>query len=264
MATLRPGLPALCLLLALTACGAPGGATLSPTPAPSAQDPSGSWQLTAGILGGAPIPILDDHPVTLTVVGPELSGTAACNSYGARLAVVGGRLEVGELGMTAMACEDAVMALEAAYIAALRAVRAIARDGDTLTLTGPGAEMTFARLEPPPTAELIGTSWVLESLFVGDVASPSRGEPATLVLRDDGTLSGATGCRTFDGRWVERANQIVATELRMNEVECPVGLADQDSHVVGVIGDGFVASIDGDLLTLVDPGDVGLVYRAEE
>ena len=28
--------------------------------------------------------------------------------------------------------------------------------------------------------------------------------------------------------------------------------------------DGFVPSVEGDLLTLVDPGGVGLVYRAEK
>ena len=38
----------------------------------------------------------------------------------------------------------------------------------------------------------------------------------------------------------------------------------QDTHVVSVIGDGFVPTIDGDLLTLTDPGGVGLVYRAGE
>jgi hypothetical protein len=50
----------------------------------------------------------------------------------------------------------------------------------------------------------------------------------------------------------------------MGETECPAELSEQDSHVVGVIGDGFVPSIKGDLLTLLDPGGVGLVYRAEE
>jgi hypothetical protein len=50
----------------------------------------------------------------------------------------------------------------------------------------------------------------------------------------------------------------------MGEAECPAALSEQDSHVVSVIGDGFVPSIEGDLLTLLDPGGVGLVYRAQE
>jgi hypothetical protein len=50
----------------------------------------------------------------------------------------------------------------------------------------------------------------------------------------------------------------------MDETECPADLIDQDSHVVSVIGDGFIPSVEGELLTLMDPGGIGLVYRAEE
>ena len=56
----------------------------------------------------------------------------------------------------------------------------------------------------------------------------------------------------------------MATTFAMGDVACPAELANQDSHVVSVIGDGFVPSIDGEMLTLVDPGGVGLVYRAAE
>ncbi len=50
----------------------------------------------------------------------------------------------------------------------------------------------------------------------------------------------------------------------MDDTTCPAELSDQDDHVVSVIGDGFIPTIDGDLLTLMDPGGIGLVYRAED
>jgi hypothetical protein len=50
--------------------------------------------------------------------------------------------------------------------------------------------------------------------------------------------------------------------MRMDDAECAAGLAHQDATIVSVVGDGFVPSIDGDLLTLTDPGGAGLVYRA--
>jgi hypothetical protein len=34
--------------------------------------------------------------------------------------------------------------------------------------------------------------------------------------------------------------------------------------VVSVIGDGFVPTLEGDRLTLTDPGSIGLVYRAAD
>ncbi len=50
----------------------------------------------------------------------------------------------------------------------------------------------------------------------------------------------------------------------MDETTCPAELSAQDDHVVSVIGDGFIPTIEGDLLTLMDPGGIGLVYRAED
>jgi heat shock protein HslJ len=90
------------------------------------------------------------------------------------------------------------------------------------------------------------------------------GDPATLELRGDGTFVGSTGCRTFSGNWLEQGEQIIAPSFGMDQAECPAELSQQDSHVVSVIGDGFVPTVEGDLLTLTDPGGVGLVYRADE
>ena len=156
------------------------------------------------------------------------------------------------------------MTAEGAYTAALAAVESIGGDGDELVLSGPNVELRFSALAPPPTAEVVDTVWVLETLFVGDVASSPVGELATLELRSDGTFNGSTGCRSFSGEWLEQGEQIVAPTFGMEGAECPADLSQQDGHVVSVIGDGFVPSVVGDLLTLTDPGGVGLVYRAEE
>lgn len=252
----------LAAALMLAACGSVG----SPSPDTSEDpfDPQGSWELTSGSIDGAEIRVVDDHPITLTIEGAEVGGTAACNSYGGRLTVTDGRLEIRDLGMTAMGCEEPVMAAEAAYTAALAAVSSMGGDGGELVLGGPNVELRFSALAPPPTAEVVDTRWVLETLFVGDVASAVLGEPATLELRSDGTFSGSTGCRSFSGDWHEQGEQIVAPSWGMDGSECPADLTQQDGHVVSVIGDGFVLSVVGDLLTLTDPGGVGLVYRAEE
>ena len=45
--------------------------------------------------------------------------------------------------------------------------------------------------------------------------------------------------------------------------ECPAELEAQDGHVVTVLGDGFSAGVDGQLLTLTSSGDLGLVYRSD-
>jgi heat shock protein HslJ len=256
---MRRSLVLLCLILA--ACGSPAVSRSSG----GSVDPQGSWQLASGATDAGPVPIVADHPITLTVEGSSIGGSAACNGYGGRIEATGGGIRIADLAWTAMACmPDEVMAAEAAYTEALTAVTALRLDGEQLVLEGAGVELRFDALPEPPTAELVDTTWILETLFVGDVATAPMGDPATLELRPDGSFSGSTGCRPFDGQWVEAGEQLMATTFAMGDVACPAELAGQDSHVVSVIGDGFVPSVEGELLTLLDPGGVGLVYRASD
>jgi heat shock protein HslJ len=86
--------------------------------------------------------------------------------------------------------------------------------------------------------------------------------PATLVLSANGTLEGSTGCRRLRGRWVEREAQIVVTRLAATG-HCPQAENPQDAHVVGVLGDGFTADVEGRELTIFSArGGSGLTYRA--
>lgn len=246
----------------LAACGA--GQAAPSVPAASPGDVVGTWVLTGGTIDGDNAPVLADHRITMTITGSTIGGTAACNSYGGEITMGADGLHLDNLGQTDMACEDPAMAAEAAYMAALVRVREIVRDGHELVARGDGVELRFAALPPPPTADLVGTTWVLDTMLVGDVAASPMGEPATLELSEDGTFTGSTGCRTFSGDWVEQGDQIQAPSWGMDQTTCPPELSAQDDHVVSVIGDGFIPTIEGDLLTLMDPGGIGLVYRAED
>ena len=249
----------LALMLVLAACGtdqapddpgAPGGPVV------------GDWVLTGGSIDGIDASVLEDHRITMVITGSRIGGTAACNSYGGDLVMRADGLHVDNLSQTAMGCEEPAMSAEAAYLAALGRVREIGRDGGELVARGIGIELRFAALLPPPTAALVGTRWVLDTVLVGDVAASPIGEPATLELNQDGTFAGSTGCRTFSGEWIEQEDQIVAPSWGLDESMCPAEVSAQDEHVVSVIGDGFIPTVDGELLTLMDPGGVGLVYRA--
>ena len=258
----RTTTPFLLLTALLAACGA-GHAPTDPT-GPSASDELlvGDWVLTGGSINGRDAPVLEDHRITLTISGSRIAGTAACNSYGGEITMGGDGLHLENLAQTEMACEDPAMAAEAVYLGSMTRVRQITRDGEELVARGDGVDLRFAALPAPPTSDLVETRWVLDTLVDGDVASAPMGEPATLELHEDGTFSGSTGCRTFSGNWMEQGDQIQAPSWGMNETTCPPELSDQDDHVVSVIGDGFIPTIDGELLTLMDPQGIGLVYRS--
>lgn len=271
-ATMQPRIVAnlAIALLLVAACGL--GSTPTPTGSavpggpPEPLDATGTWRLASGTTDGVAIPLLPEYPVTLIVEGSRIGGTSACNGYGAELVAENGRIVLGGLGSTAMLCKPDVMASEMAYTAALARVDAAAMDGESLVLSGPGVALRFEAVAPPATADIVDRTWRLESMTERDGATAVDGEPASLEVRKDGTFLGSTGCRSFTGRWTEAGNEIVATEMAMDGRECPPDLAAQDGHVTSVLGDGFTIdlSVNGQVLTLVASGGIGLQYRAED
>ncbi|HEY8921959.1 MAG TPA: META domain-containing protein, partial [Candidatus Limnocylindria bacterium] len=95
----------------------------------------------------------------------------------------------------------------------------------------------------------------------GETASSAVAQ-ATLRLSGDGTLSATTGCRAVTGRYTLSEGQVQVTLDPYDTIACAAPLGDQDAHILGVLSNGFAASIDGDQLTLT-AGDKGLSYRAE-
>jgi heat shock protein HslJ len=240
------------LTLVLAACGE-GEVTLDTSSWPR---PDGDWQLVAGLT------LVDNYPITMSIDDTNVSGRAACNSYFGTVTVNGSAVSFAELGQTAMGCEPAVMAAEATFLTMLGLAESFEYAEGGLVLETPQGDLVFHEVAPAPTAALIDTTWMLETLLEGETASSVGGDPATLLLGADGTLSASTGCRTLTGSWLENGGVIIVPELSA-EGECPDELWKQDSLVVTVVGDEFSAEIEGDRLTLTSMGGDGLVYRAE-
>ena len=246
---------ALLLMLALTGCSIFSvGATASL---------DGEWQLRDGTNQGQPIPIVAGSRITLKVDGTQVGGSAACNTYGGTLEVHGSSVVISALSMTEMACEEDRMASEAAFLAALPRATTVARSGDSLVLTGPELELRFALVPPVADANLIGTTWILDSLVSGEVASSTLGERVTLELNGDGTISASTGCRDVTGRYTVSEGQVQVTLDPYDTIGCAQELGAQDTHILNVLSDGFSVAIDGERLT-VTAGDQGMVYRTQD
>ncbi|HEX6207240.1 MAG TPA: META domain-containing protein [Actinomycetota bacterium] len=252
---------AFVLLLVLGACGDEASRPRQgPSPSPTVGvEAEGSWQLKSGTLRGDPVPIVPDHRIMLTIEGREFGGRAACNLYGGTIRIEGDAVALTEIAQTEMGCPPPIMASEKAYMAALPLVDTVRREGSILTLSGPETILRFVEL-PDVDDDLFGTLWVLDALIEGDIVTSVGGERATLRL-DSGRLEGTTGCRRLTGRYVERGDVIFATALSAHG-RCPADLSDQDGYVVGVLGDGFTATVEGDRLTLTSMGGIGLIYRA--
>jgi heat shock protein HslJ len=197
--------------------------------------------------------------VSLAIEGSTVGGIAACNHYGGELDRDGAGLSFGAMTMTEMGCDEPVMALEAAYVAALGRVEAAARDGDRLRLSGPGVDLEFAIVPPLADADPVGTDWVLESLILGDAVSSVVGE-ARLRLDADGTLSGSSGCRGFDASYRIDGGTLEVRDWIIDMSTCDDAAADQDEHVQAVLEGPMTIAVSGDRLTLM-AGERGLDYR---
>jgi heat shock protein HslJ len=244
------------LSLLATACADPTG--------PALANLDGTWQLDSGTIDGDPIPLVDGHPITLTLDGENAGGTAACNGYGGTYQLSDNQISFSDLFQTEMACmPEEIMDSEGAYLAALGRVDTIQAGGESMTLTEDDVELHFSLLPPVVDAGLNGTVWVLDGLIQGDAVSSVSGDRATLELYTDGSMLGATGCRTFNGHYTVDGDEVAVSDLSPSG-QCGSDLESQDAAVIDVLGEGFSFVIDGTTLTLNADSGQGLVYRRED
>jgi heat shock protein HslJ len=246
---------AMILMLLLSGCSllSGGGATSL----------DGEWLLQAGTNQGVAIPIVAGSRVTLKVDGTQVGGSAACNSYGGTIQVSGSSIVISALAQTEMACVDnRLMTLESAYLAALPRTTTVARSGNSLLLTGPQVELRFTLIPPVANANLVGTTWLLDSLITGEAVSSTVGERVTLQFSGDGRLAASTGCRDVTGTYAVSEGQVQVTLDPYDTIGCAADVGDQDAHILDVLSHGFGVSVDGEHLTLT-AGDKGIGYHAD-
>lgn len=175
MRRLVPTPAPLVLVLAACSLGPEAAPPPSPSPAPPAPAPTvpgavdpvvlgpggeqDGWRLRRGRGPTGAVPV-GDRVVTLFVRPGRLGGFGGCNAFGVRARVENGRVRVrGPITSTLKGCGDEILALERAYMSALREVTTIERTPGRLVLRGPGTRLEF---EPcrlvgrGPACELLG------------------------------------------------------------------------------------------------------------
>jgi heat shock protein HslJ len=249
--------------LVLTALLGVLGACSSILPASGALD--GEWRLVSGSWQGSAVGVRDDAPITLAVDGETAGGRSACNTYFADVERNGDSARFSGIGGTEMGCDQAVMALETTYVAALGAVTRWQRDGDRLTLSGADVELTYTVVVPPADVALAGTRWQLETVERDGTASNAADfDRVWMTFAADGTVTGAAGCTTWDGRWRQEGPRILVTDVGVTGNHCasPDLASSATDVVMSVVDDGFTAGIDGSILTVAPEDGTGLEFRA--
>ena len=126
---------------------------VAPAPAPTepvAGDPTlgglaGTWNLVSYGASGAQTPILPGTTITLTFAPEGVSGSGGCNQYNGGFSIENTLLTIGPLSTTMMACEEAVMNQETAYLSALQSANGFMINGDQLQIAYDGGVLVFTK-----------------------------------------------------------------------------------------------------------------------
>jgi heat shock protein HslJ len=196
------------------------------------------WQTTA-ISGeyGELTPVIEDTSAFIAFKDGQATGDGSCNRFfGPYEASSGGDLEFGDLGTTMMACLDAIMEQERAFLDALISVDTYSIAGSTLEMRSLGDVVLL--FEATPTA-LANTSWRLTGIDDGKqaVVSVTADTEITATFTEDGTLAGSSGCNTYRATWATDGDSIdIGPPMGTKKMCEGEGVMEQEARYLELLG----------------------------
>jgi heat shock protein HslJ len=253
---------AIVLLLAVAACGDDDTATSGGSGDDNGNSNGGgsgsslegtSWVLTSD----APLGVaLEAIAVTAQFKDGTLSGNSGCNSYSTTYEVDGDKLTVGpDIAGTQMACPPAQMLVEQAYLARLPKVAGFSIDGNKLTLTDDGGE-TILKYEATEGADAIQGDWEVTSYYAVTAITSVVGGVTITATFEDGTVSGNTGCNSYNGPYEIDGQNITIGPLASTLAACPTAeLTTQETNFLNAMQLAKTFQVAGDRFDLFREGD---------
>jgi heat shock protein HslJ len=202
------------------------------------------WVLSAGVdLAGS------DAVPSATFTDDTVGGSTGCNRFTAPYTVDGDSIEIGTIATTRMACPPPADTVERAYLAALGRVEAWHKNGLELVLVDGDHNELLRYEEASPLGE-----WEVTAFLNGDaVTSPLPGTKLTATFADDGTLTGSSGCNTYQTAFTLGRGSIEIEPPAATQMACaePKGVMDQEAAYLAALPTAVGYRVDGGSLTLV-------------
>lgn len=180
-----------------------------------------------------------------------VGGTAFCNHYGGTYEADGGDLTIQVGSMTEMGCEEPMMSMEQVFVEFLGSVRSFVVEGTRLTLTGAERSLTFDAEQPEA---LVGTSWRIDGLIDGEVASSTiSGTRPFLLLDADGSATGDGGCNDFIAMYTLDGDRLSFGPIETTRMACKEqGVTEQEAAILRALSSTASYAIQGQVLSLFD------------
>jgi heat shock protein HslJ len=188
-----------------------------------------------------------------------ISGSAGCNSY---VATFGNNLGVQATLNANQVCSQpaGIMDQEGAYINMLSRAFGYWQTGDQLIInTGQGV-LTYRTTEPATNADqthlLVGKTWYFVS-YNNTYSLAGTQEPYTL-FQSDGTLTGYSGCNSFQGTYSTNIQAITVSDLSSTQAACPnSALTAQEQAIYAILNSAKSYQVADTVMQLV--GDQGVL-----
>ena len=182
----------------------------------------------------------------------KMGGSSGCNRYGGTYTVTGNTIQItSPLASTMMACEQEIMDQESAYLKALGEAKSFSVTGDQLTLKDGNSTLLVYKAQ---SQDLSGTSWEVIAYNNGKqaVISVLAGTTLTAEFGSDGTLSGNSGCNTYNGSYKVDGKQITIGPLASTRMACgePEGVMEQEAQYLAALQTAVTYQIEGNGLEL--------------
>jgi heat shock protein HslJ len=195
----------------------------------------------------------------------KVGGSAGCNTYSGTYKVSGSSLTFGPMVSTMMACEQAVMNQEQAYLKALGDTKSYAATADQLTLKD-GSGNTLAVFSPYKPAGLVG-KWEATGINNGKqaVVSVANGTKVTAIFGADGTLTGNGGCNDYNGTYKTDGDKITIGPIATTRMACEQAVMDQETAYLAALGNSTTFTLGKNTLELRDAnGALQVDYTAQK
>ena len=181
-----------------------------------------------------------------------VGGSSGCNSYSTTYEVSGNRLTFSDSVIaTAMACENPIMAQEAAFLQVLSATARYQMGDGTLTfLDGDGDALAAFEVQ---SQELAGTTWVVTGYNDGSnaVVSVIPGTEITANF-DSEQLGGIAGCNNYFASFDSDGDSISFDTVGSTEIFCaePEGIMEQERAYLEALKTAATYKIEGTTLEM--------------
>ncbi len=194
---------------------------------------------------------LQDMEPTAEFKNGKVAGVAGCNRYNGPYLAKDGKLTIGPLASTMMACPAAIMAQEQAFLADMQAAAAYQVSGDQLTIADKDGKtvLTFKAEQPTP---LTGTTWMMMyyNNGKGGAVSALADTEVTAVFGEDGQLSGTAGCNTYFATYTVDGDNIQIGPAATTRISCAPEVMDQETLYLTALQTAATYKVEGKKLEL--------------